>query len=142
MKVTTFTVFIDKVRDGSKRQTVRPVPKRPQDWPKVGEVRSLRRWTGKPYRSAQEEIRQVRVVAVDHVDITAGDIVAVNSIAEPPEDFAKEDGFDNADDFFLWFDRTHGLPFEGIVFRWEPLPLTPTTHPAPDPVSPMTNRNP
>jgi hypothetical protein len=45
--------FSELVRDGSKRQTIRKGLPRC----KPGDTMSLRRWTGKPYRSKQEELR-------------------------------------------------------------------------------------
>ena len=32
--------------------------------------------------------------------------------------FAISDGFRDAGEMFEWFDKTHGLPFEGQLIRW------------------------
>lgn len=32
--------------------------------------------------------------------------------------FAKADGFSSADEMVEWFDKTHGLPFEGLLIKW------------------------
>jgi hypothetical protein len=34
------------------------------------------------------------------------------------EEIAKRDGFSSTVEMAEWFDRTHGLPFEGLVIRW------------------------
>lgn len=85
--------------------------------PQAGDRISLRAWTGKPYRSKQRVLRESVITQVDRVEITETGI-AVNSWAEPCDDFARADGF--ADFFALvdWFKTTHGLPFEGIVIHW------------------------
>lgn len=35
---------------------------------------------------------------------------------------AKADGFDSRAEFLGFFTETHGLPFEGLMIRWEPKP--------------------
>ena len=32
--------------------------------------------------------------------------------------FAEDDGFVLAEELLDWFERTHGLPFEGVLIRW------------------------
>ena len=32
--------------------------------------------------------------------------------------FARADGFNNAKEMVAWFEKTHGLPFEGLLIRW------------------------
>ena len=59
------------------------------------------------------------VLLVAVVDITENGIV-VNSYAEPSDDIARADGFGNFFEMLEWFEREHGLPFEGIMIRWEP----------------------
>ena len=33
--------------------------------------------------------------------------------------FAKMDGFANFEELTEWFDKAHGLPFEGVLIMWE-----------------------
>ena len=102
------------VEAGAKRQTVRPTPQR---MPMVGDKISLRTWTGKPYRSKQRVLREATISEVAMVDITETGI-AVNSVAVPCDDFARADGFMDFFDLRDWFKATHGLPFEGVVIKW------------------------
>ena len=32
------------------------------------------------------------------------------------------DGFEDAGDMAAWFEKTHGLPFEGTLIEWSPAP--------------------
>lgn len=121
MKVTMFSKrFAPLVEVGTKRQTIRPRPKRPQDMPKVGEMRSLREWTGKPYRSKQRELRQVKVTAVFPIELRDRTLMHLNGFGlKPTDDWAQADGFKDWQDMHDWFHREHGLPFSGILFSWE-----------------------
>ena len=107
--------FADLVRTGKKLQTIRPTPKR---MPEVGDMVSLRRWADKPYRSKHVILGTRRIAEVSMVEITENGIV-VNSYAEPGDDIARADGFDDFFEMREWFEREHGLPFEGIMLRWE-----------------------
>lgn len=37
----------------------------------------------------------------------------------PVDDFAKADGFTDADEMLDWFEEVHGLPFHGVCIRFE-----------------------
>lgn len=106
--------FAPLVESGVKCQSVRSRPKR---MPRAGEPISLREWTGKPYRSKQRVLRESVITEVSSVDITETGI-AVNSYAEPCDDFARADGFHDFCELRDWFKTTHGLPFEGVVIKW------------------------
>jgi hypothetical protein len=106
--------FAPMVEAGTKLQTVRPKPKR---MPKPGDKISLRCWTDKPYRSKQRVLMESTITEVSMVDITENGI-AVNSYAEPCDDFARADGFRDFFELRDWFRATHGLPFYGIVIHW------------------------
>jgi hypothetical protein len=107
------------VRSGAKRTTIRPAPRR---LPRVGQEISLRRWTGLPYRSKQEVLRESVIVSVDQIAIGA-DWITINGIALEPiatNTLAVEDGFQNFGALTQWFLRTHKqLPFVGILIRWK-----------------------
>ena len=34
---------------------------------------------------------------------------------------ARADGFDKWGELADWFEKTHGLPFQGLLIRWEGL---------------------
>ena len=113
--------FAPLVESGTKLQTVRPTPKR---MPKAGDHISLRMWTGAPYRSKQRVLRESVITEVSRVDITETGI-AVNSYAEPCDNFAVADGFRDFFELRDWFKSTHGLPFEGVVIKWNKLQPVP-----------------
>lgn len=109
--------FALKVRSGSKRQTIRPVPKR---LPKVGDFESWRQWSGKPYRSKQIELALVQITEVKPITITKRCRVELDgrdlsSLAVVH--LAHGDGFNEGRDLLDWFIIEHGLPFSGILIR-------------------------
>jgi hypothetical protein len=119
--------FAPMVKAGTKRQTIRPVPKR---LPKVGDLESWREWTGNPYHSKQRELAQVEIVGVERIRIVATSSLfqiylpdrPFNGGLMKPEEwdaFAKADGFDSMLHLVEWFGQTHGLPFEGILIKAE-----------------------
>lgn len=122
MKVILFQPrFAPLVKDGSKRQTIRPTRKHPL---KPGEIVSLRQWSSLPYRSPQTELRTAQIVSVESVSITlTGNLpVAINGRilwADELQAFAVADGFASAGEMVTWFDDTHGLPFAGQIIRWK-----------------------
>jgi hypothetical protein len=115
--------FVDKVRSGAKTTTIRT-----SDWHiKPGTVLSLRRWTGKPYRSKQEILREAVCVSVEGIHISKIGC-AVETIPGysggftergHENDIAKQDGFASFPDMVDWFEKNHGLPFDGYLIRWE-----------------------
>jgi hypothetical protein len=118
--------FAALVQAGKKCQTVRPVRKR---MPKPGDQISLRMWIGKPYRSKQSILGSSVILQVNHCDITETG-VCVNSYAVPCDEFARADGFGDFFELRNWFAATHGLPFEGILIKWQP-PQPSTLNPQP-----------
>lgn len=115
--------FAEKVRDRSKRQTIRAGFPRC----KPGDALSLRRWTGKPYRSKQEVIcegvcRKVTTFSA-HVVSNCGWTVWVDCehvYGDALDNLAALDGFDNAEDMKAWFLDVHGCDFNGYIVQWEP----------------------
>ena len=116
--------FAHKVRDGSKCQTIRKAARC-----KAGDTLSLRRWTGKPYRSKQEIIREVVCESAEPALIlrpfagaTAVAAVGPEVIREDEADaFARADGFADFGEMVKWFEDTHGLPFNGWLIKWSNL---------------------
>lgn len=116
--------FAPLVENGSKNQTVRPMPTRmPVSLDRV----SLREWTGKPYRSKQRILGEAVITRVANFEMTHLTVTVGGKIVGSDE-FALADGFNSFEDMRLWFAETHGLPFKGILIKWEPLekliPLT------------------
>ena len=106
--------FAALVAAGTKLQTVRPKPARV---PRVGDVIDCREWTGKPYRSKQRIIATGHLVEVSEVIITSLGIYKCTWMPDR-EAFAKADGFASFYELRDWFLEQHGLPFGGILLRW------------------------
>lgn len=104
--------FADKVRDGSKPHTIRKTARC-----KPGDLLSLRRWTGKPYRSKQEVLREVICTAVCDVLIFPCD-VTIDRNQVSGQHLAVKDGFGSWEEMRDWFDKVHGLPFRGWLIEW------------------------
>jgi hypothetical protein len=119
--------FAPLVRDGRKCQTVRPTAKRKQDAPKPGDVISLRRWTGSPYRSKQELLRSSIVkrarkiiIGPQGIEICNYDGKILTAWERPDlEKFAHADGFPSFEQMHAWFSDTHGTErFVGTLVEW------------------------
>lgn len=102
--------FAPLVESGTKRQTIRPVPKR---MPQVGDLESWREWTGKPYRSKTRELAQVKIIGVNEIVITDRQTMVdtVSLSADEEENFAKLDGFEDLQSYVEFFKK----PFNGIL---------------------------
>lgn len=108
--------FAAAVKAGTKRQTVRPVPKR---MPAAGDWISLRTWSGAPYRSRQMVLGESVIERVARCSIDVAGLVTIDG--EPAADgFALADGFRSHRELVEWFRAQHGLPFEGVVIFWLP----------------------
>lgn len=105
--------FAPLVKNGTKRQTIRPLPKR---MPKVGDRESWREWEGKPYRSKQRELAQVELTEVRYIRITKD--WEKGLFAYPTRRaIIRKDGFRSVQDMLAWFLKNHGLPFRGILIK-------------------------
>lgn len=107
-----------KVRDGSKRHTVRPERKRPI---KLGDRLSLRRWQGKAYRSKQVKLRAAVCTKVEPLRLTRKKLLSIGGKrlnATEAEAFAKADGLESFLEFAQFLEQAHGLPFKGQVIHW------------------------
>lgn len=109
--------FAGKVAAGVKTQTIRPERIRQ---PLEGAHISLRAWTGRPYRSKQRRLGEAIISHTAAVRISTEGIDLEGRRLSPAEEyrFALADGFNSAADLILWFQATHGLPFEGVLIRW------------------------
>ena len=117
--------FAPLVANGTKRQTIRPTPKR---MPKVGERESWRKWSGLPYRTPTVELAQVTIKSVERICISETPNFYEVWLLDRPfngalmqreewDRLAKDDGFDSMFALNEWFRATHGLPFEGILIQ-------------------------
>lgn len=109
-----------KVESGEKRTTIRAYRKDGKD-PKVGQT--LYHYVGirtKGCRKLLEtECKSVLPIQMIrngfHIEI----ILNQKSInQEEIEKIAKMDGFDCIQDFFDFFETTHGFPFHGLLIEW------------------------
>jgi hypothetical protein len=119
---------------GTKTTTIRPLPTRPRDMPKSGDLLDARRWSGRPYNSPQMKIMEAEIDMVMLIEILVHGIVVGPrhkpgtmqpvSIEVVPlqamDRMAKADGFVGWTDMLQWFRETHQLPFTGILIGWDP----------------------
>lgn len=118
--------YVTPILAGTKRQTIRPARKRPlQD----GVVLSLRHWYAKAYRSPQVEFATVLCTGSVPIEIAAhgvrfGLAPWCDNLAALDE-FARGDGFGNWKEMKEVFESPlgYGLPFQGVLIRWEPAPV-------------------
>ncbi|MEO0413869.1 MAG: ASCH domain-containing protein [Verrucomicrobiota bacterium] len=129
--------FADLVEAEEKGHTIRPLPKGPKYMPKVGDVISCRKWEGKPYRSKHVELLKAEVTDVFMVRVLEASVECVRGVIwdedrqvwVPLPDcdfwrvsnldiFAENDGFKDWADMKSWFEKTHQLPFEGVLIKW------------------------
>ena len=104
------TYFPNKIRDGVKIHTIRtnyPFWKKRIDAVAAGKaVLSIRRWTGKPYRSSQAEIARfnhLSGIGIESVRLAAQGMPIVNdAIPVSPAIMAHNDGL-TLEEFSAWF---------------------------------------
>ena len=110
--------FAAKVASGDKQQTIRPQRAHPI---KVGEALSLRKWEGLPYRSRQVELVRAVCVRTTPIEILSHSVIldTNDNLTDRLQDFAIADGFESWGHMRDWFDETHGLPFVGVLIKWE-----------------------
>jgi hypothetical protein len=119
--------FAPLVKAGTKRQTIRPMPKQ---LPKVGDHESWREWIGLPYRTKQRELARVELTEVqsvvihrDGIEICPGTLRVCffgewNANRRPRlEVTAILDGFASWEKMRDWFRVEYELPFEGILIQ-------------------------
>jgi len=117
----SFSVFKDKILNGSKRQTIRGIRKNP-----IKEGEKLYLWW-KQRSPQREKLGEAKCVSIRHVYINNG-----VEIKKPNDNFASflindgelnqfaiADGFDNWQQLIEFFENAHGLPFEGVLIEWD-----------------------
>ena len=78
----------------------------------VGRTYDIRIWTDKPYRSRQEHVAFVKILAALPVTVMSDGVDG--SICTP-----RQDGFRDWPDMRDWFANTHGLPCPGWHMMWQ-----------------------
>ena len=109
--------FAPKVESGEKCRTIRLCRKNKV---KVGNLASLRQWTGKPRQRPQRILREALVTKVTPILITLGSVfVGGKELGYTAEmKFAQADRFESGQDLRNWFTQTYGFPFVGEMIEW------------------------
>lgn len=122
--------FAEDVELGRKCRSIRAPRKDGRD-PKEGDRIQL--YTGMRTKACEKlgevTCSRVRLVEIDHMGVKVdgrllygGDAPAYSGFTDPCErydnDFARADGFDGFQDMCEFFEKTHGLPFKGLLIEW------------------------
>lgn len=120
MPLVSFKVFKEKLISGEKVQTIRKVRLNPIN---LGDTLYIW-WKSRSklekeflFASTCTKVTPVAISVVDSSITLAGEL-----ITEPAakDEFARKDGFDDADKFFAFFAGYGDETFEGVVIEWEP----------------------
>jgi hypothetical protein len=119
--------FAVAVEQGDKRQTIRAQGKRRHAAP--GD--KLQLYTGMRTKACRKlgdaTCYDVCLITIYEDWITTMDPPEVHSGADL-EQWAHKDGFSSWPEMRDWFAKVHGLPFTGVLIRWEK-PLRPSPRP-------------
>ena len=114
------TQFAERVASGAKRQTIRAFRKDKRD-PKVGQTlyHFTRMRTKQCRRLGEAVCTYAKPLTLSLAgEVGGGQVVAVCGAPYTSAELARRDGFASIDEMFAWFQRTHGLPFRGLLIRW------------------------
>lgn len=126
--------FARLVESGAKLTTIRGESHNPKYPPEVilykgrpiapGDTLDLREWPGRPYATKHRKIRMeicesVERIILDRDEFDSMEIGGVFQDQTPREAVARGDGFADFLTMMEWFDKTHGLPFRGVLIRWK-----------------------
>lgn len=108
--------FVRLVESGEKRQTIRAYRRDGRD-PKPGDTLYL--FTGMRTKRCRR-LREVECVARFRIFIDHHDLQIDNRRcgASEADDIAKMDGFENWPELVAAIEKMHGVPFDGLMFRW------------------------
>ena len=123
--------FVAAVESGKKCQTIRALRKDGRD-PKPGDTLYL--YYGMRTKQCRK-LGEVECKSVDRIEILGiprpwswteprillhpRPALTLQILASEAEEYARADGFSGFDAMHDWFQKTHGLPFEGFLIRWE-----------------------
>lgn len=119
MKVLMFqNGFAEAIKSGEKGQTIRPRRKRVKI--QIGDPVSLRKWSGPPYQSKQETLRESEITDVSEITISKSGVKILGCPIPDGglDDFARADGFDDWASMIDWFQANYGPHFEGDLITW------------------------
>lgn len=106
--------FEDDVEKGHKRQTIRPKRKRPT---KPGDLLYL--YTGMRTKTCRK-LRTDFCLSVTPIVIYPHHVKLNETFVEmgSVENLAQSDGFETSTEFFRFFEKQYGFPFEGELIKW------------------------
>lgn len=116
-----FTVFIDKILSGEKRQTIR---KAGGKWENVKAGDKLTLYTGlrtKECRKLGEaEVESIEDIEIE-IDFFGSSVYrcSIDATEDEAREIAKADGFDCLKDFFDFFLHHYGQNFTGKIIKWK-----------------------
>lgn len=105
--------FAGLVASGRKTQTIRKTRRA-----KVGDTVYL--YTGQRTKQCRK-LGEGAVISVTAIRITSRTLITLD---EQPINFTRalymaySDGFKSTDEMIDWFEKQHGLPFDGWLYRW------------------------
>ena len=113
--------FAELVASGAKRQTIRLLRKRP-----IAFGDTLRLYTGLR-RPGARLLAVGRVTSVQTIRLNWRKCLLdwkpqtkmLDTEFAQRTRIARLDGFSNWNEMIQWFERTHGLPFNGVLIRWK-----------------------
>lgn len=113
MVAINFSVFLDRVENGTKCQTIRKKARcKPGD--------ALQLYTGMRTKGCRK-LRDAECVSVERITIHPDGRITLADGGEvtTPQVTAQRDGFEALEDMLSFFKRHYGLPFEGDMISWK-----------------------
>lgn len=110
--------FAPLVESGEKTQTIRAFRKDGRD-PKPGDTLYL--FTGMRTKACRK-LGEATCADALPIEILTGRCIVLHGGPLAPgyaDALAILDGFGSAGEMMDWFEKTHGLPFEGLLIRWD-----------------------
>jgi len=113
--------FAPDVESGKKRGTIRAFRNDGKPHAKVGDTLML--YTGMRTKACRK-LRDATCTKITPVHIAEwGGFLCLfldGVLILDDHEFAKDDGFETSKQFYEFFEKTHGLPFYGSLFEWDP----------------------
>lgn len=106
--------FVPLVESDKKNQTIRKERKNPI---KVGDTLKLYANWRTPETMLIKEVVCVQIIPIKILE-TGIKIMGCRIGDAGRHSIAVDDGFPNFLSMCAWFDKTHGLPFEGVLIKW------------------------
>lgn len=107
--------FVKSVEFGKKRQTIRAMRKRPF---RVGDKLYL--YYGMRTKQCRK-LGESKALFVGDIYIEKTYLITINGNHQYEDqiiNLAKLDGFKSPKEMARWFEKNHGLPFEGQIIKW------------------------